>query len=60
TALAARHLAEGKLPRDSAVIANAACAEHFQLTILRKGIQSSTKNDTFFVAISHHRELLND
>jgi prephenate dehydratase len=55
TALAARDLAEGKLPRTTAVIASRAAAELYHLPILEPGIQDLKFNFTSFMAISPHR-----
>ena len=51
TAEAARRLAEGKLPRTAAVIANKACAELYGLEILQKSIHDLKHNLTLFLGL---------
>ena len=51
TAEAARRLAEGKLPSNSAVIANQACAELYDLEILQESIHDLKHNLTLFLGI---------
>lgn len=50
TALAAKDLAEGKLPRTTAVVASALAAELYGLDILEEKIQDLKFNYTVFVA----------
>jgi len=50
TALAAKDLHEGKLPKTTAVIAPARCAELYGLEVLEEGIQDLKFNYTTFIA----------
>jgi prephenate dehydratase len=52
TALAARDLAEGKLPRTSAIIASSRAAQMFGLEVLAPAIQDSRFNFTSFLVFS--------
>ena len=54
TALAAKDLAEGKLPATAAVIAARAAAELYHLEILAPGIQTDRDNYTDFMVIGPH------
>lgn len=54
TALAAKDLAEGTLSPDTAIIASAAAAELYKLTILEPSIQDLKFNYTSFMAITAH------
>ena len=51
TALAAQHLAEGKLPAGSAVIGSRRCADIYQLQILEGNIQDLKNNLTLFLGV---------
>ena|SRR6266851_965530 len=54
TALAARDLAQSKLPHTTAVIASRAAADLYQLQILAAGIQTDRDNYTDFMVIAKH------
>ncbi|MDF2460988.1 MAG: pheA [Candidatus Saccharibacteria bacterium] len=54
TALAARDLAEGKLPRSTAVVASASAAELYHLHILKANIQTDKTNTTDFMVFTRH------
>jgi prephenate dehydratase len=54
TALAAKDLAEGKLPRSTAVIASDAAAKLYHLAILAPGIQTDKTNATDFMVFTRH------
>jgi len=51
TALAARHLAEGRYPVGSAVVCSRAAGEQFALCLLREGIQDRADNLTEFALV---------
>ena len=51
TAKAAKDLAEGVLPKDTAVIAPARSAELYKLDLLEKGIQDNHPNLTTFIVV---------
>lgn len=51
TALAAKHLAAGILPKDSAVIANRVCADMYGLKIIADDIVDRPNNATMFCVI---------
>ena len=51
TAEAARRLSEGKLPKNSGVIANQACAQLYGLEILEESIHDLKHNLTLFLGI---------
>lgn len=55
TALAAKDLAEGKLPATAAVIASRAAADLYHLEIIAPGIQTDRDNYTDFMVIGPHR-----
>lgn len=52
TALAAQHLAEGKLPEGSAVIASRRCADIYNLQVLEENIQDLKNNLTLFLGVN--------
>lgn len=52
TAEAARDLAEGRLPANTAVIANRVCAQLYGLEIMEEGIQDLKFNFTTFIVAS--------
>lgn len=54
TALAAQHLAEGKLPKTTAIIASDAAARLYHLEILEPSIQDLKFNYTAFMVITKH------
>lgn len=54
TALAAKDLAAGKLQPDTAIIASAAAAKLYHLTVLEPSIQDLKFNYTSFMAITKH------
>ena len=56
TAEAARRLSEGTLPETTAVIANANCAELYNLEILAADIQDLKHNLTLFAAIEPYKD----
>jgi len=56
TAKAAKDLAEGVLPRDTAVIAPARSAQIYKLDLLDRGIQDEHPNLTTFIIVSCHSE----
>ncbi len=56
TAKAARDLAKGKLPKDTAVIAPIRCAELYGLQILDKSIQDARPNLTTFIVVEKHEK----
>lgn len=50
TAFAAKKLAQGKLPKNTAVIGNQACSKLYGLTLLEKEINDLKDNQTLFIA----------
>ena len=57
TAEAARRLSEGKLPKNSGVIANQACAQLYGLEILEESIHDLKHNLTLFLGIKKLEDL---
>ena len=51
TALAAQQLAEGHYDASSAVIASVSCVEHYGVTLLHRGIQDHSTNETVFLIV---------
>lgn len=51
TAKAAKELSEGKLPKDTAVLAPESCATLYGLIIMEKGVQDLKFNFTSFLAV---------
>lgn len=51
TAKAARDLAQGVIPDDTAVIAPARCAEQYDLKLIDKGIQDTNPNFMTFIVV---------
>ncbi len=51
TAVAARKLAAGELPRDAMVIASEVCVERYQLKLIDKNIQDLAYNVTDFITV---------
>lgn len=51
TALAAQQLAEGLYDTSSAVIASVSCIKHYGVTLLHRGIQDHSTNETVFLIV---------
>ncbi len=56
TAESARKLSEGELPATAAVIANKACAEHYNLELLQESIHDLKNNLTLFLGVTKFKE----
>ncbi len=59
TAAAARHLAEGKYPENSAVLASARAAQLYDLNILEANVQDLQDNKTLFLVVVRNVENFN-
>lgn len=56
TALSAKHLHQGSLPANSAVICNQSCAELYDLAIIEENINDLDDNQTLFIALTTIKE----